>query len=152
MTSSHTDWTQDPENPGHLRNDTDWSRPHQLGAVKPASEYAVPRQMPRSENFRAAADGLTTSAKITPREKDRQVRKNNLLGWIGCLLATLSLFFNPVAVLSILAIIFSSIGVAKASDLDDKGKASGRGTSLTGLIIGIVGLICFAWKMTQLVA
>lgn len=58
---------------------------------------------------------------------------------VGCLLAILSLLFNPVALLSVLAIVFCSIGLAKVSELERQDKVSGRRTALTGLIIGIVG-------------
>lgn len=60
----------------------------------------------------------TTPPKLKRGEKDRQVRRNNSLGWVGCLLAIVSLLFNPFALLSILGIVFSSIGLAKASELE----------------------------------
>ena len=61
----------------------------------------------------------------------------------------LGFLFNPFAILSVLGIIFSAIGLAKANDLDSVRKVTGRGTAIAGLVIGVFGLASFTWLLAQ---
>lgn len=72
--------------------------------------------------------------------KDGEIRRNNSFAYTGCVLALVAFLFNPLAILSILAIVFSAIGLAKSHDLDAQRKVTGRGTAIAGLILGLVGV------------
>ena len=72
--------------------------------------------------------------------KDGEIRRNNSFAYTGCVLALVAFLFNPLAILSILAIVFSAIGLAKSHDLDAERKVSGRGTAIAGLILGLIGV------------
>ena len=98
--------------------------------------------------------GATTAAapKLTRIEKDRQVRRNNSFAYLGCVFALLGFIFNPVAILSILGIVFSAIGFAKSHDLDGRQKVTGRGTAIAGIVIGLLGLAAYVWVLSQKLA
>lgn len=87
--------------------------------------------------------------KLSRGEKDRQTRRNNSFAYTGCVLALLGFLFNPFAILSVLAVIFSAIGLARSHDLDGQTRITGRGTAIAGLVIGLVELGLFAWKLSQ---
>jgi hypothetical protein len=89
----------------------------------------------------------TGTAKLTHREKDRQIRRNN--SFTGCVLSLVAFLFNPFAILSILGIVFSAIGLAKSHDLDGRHRVTGRGTAIAGIIVGLLGLAAFAWVLAQ---
>ena len=94
--------------------------------------------------------GATALApKPTRVERDRQIRRNNSFAYTGCVLALLGFLINPFAILSILGIIFSAIGLAKSHDLDGRQKVTGRGTAITGIVVGLLGLVVFGWLLTQ---
>lgn len=82
-------------------------------------------------------------------ERDRQVRRNNSFAYTGCVFALLGFLINPFAILSILGIIFSAIGLAKSHDLDGRQKVTGRGTAIAGIIVGLLGLVAFGWMLAQ---
>ena len=60
----------------------------------------------------------------------------------GFVLGLISLFINILGIISILAIVFSSIGLSKVSKTKQKGKVF----SIIGLISGIIALLySFFW-------
>lgn len=84
-------------------------------------------------------------------EKDRLTRKNNVFAWTGLLLSLIAFFFDPLALTSIIAIVFSSIGLARAQRLSDAGvRIAGRGTAIAGLVIGIAGVALFLYSVSRM--
>jgi membrane-bound ClpP family serine protease len=76
------------------------------------------------------------------------VRRSNPLAYTGALLAILELLINPFGILSVLGIVFSSIGLAKANDLSAANlRITGRGTAILGLVVGIVEVTLFAYRL-----
>lgn len=82
-------------------------------------------------------------AKLSRAEADRAVRRNNGFGYAGLVLALIGMIFNPLAVPSILAIIFGGMGLARARSLEGQGtrKQTGLGFSIAALILGILGVM-----------
>ncbi len=67
-----------------------------------------------------------------------------ILGLIGLLLSFIPLIGVVAWPLVILGIIFSAIGIAKAS----KGRATNKGLSIAGLVVSVIGLvICIVWAV-----
>jgi hypothetical protein len=67
-----------------------------------------------------------------------------VLGLIGLLLSFIPIIGVVAWPLVILGIIFSGIGIAKAS----KGRATNKGLAITGLVVSIVGLVvCILWTV-----
>ena len=157
MTAPEAGWYVDPENAGQLRwwSGAEWTEHKQLLPTQPAPVPEVPvpevqAYVPMGSYHAGSTATLTEPAKLKRGEKDRLVRKNNSLGYVGCLLAIISILVNPFAILSILAIVFSSIGLARANALEGRSKVTGRGTSAAGLIIGILVLAYFCWAIARL--
>lgn len=77
------------------------------------------------------------------------VRPSNGLGTTGFVLGLVGLLFSFIPVIGlvawplvILGIIFSAIGISKAS----KGRATNKGLAIAGLVVSVVGLvICIVW-------
>jgi hypothetical protein len=89
---------------------------------------------------------ISESSRPTRNEKDRQTRKNNPMAYTGLFLSILALLINPFAILSILGVVFSAIGLAKSHELEGfGGTVTGRRTAGWGLAVGILGLVLFAW-------
>ena len=82
-------------------------------------------------------------------ERDREVRRNNGFAYTGLVLALVSLIVNPFAVLSVLAIIFSSIGIARAGALEGRSAVTGRGTAIAGLVVGLATFVFVGWKLSE---
>lgn len=66
-------------------------------------------------------------------------RPQNGLGTAGLVLGIIGVIPCFWGVLSILAIIFGAIGLNKVN----KGLATNKGAALTGLVLGVVGIILF---------
>jgi hypothetical protein len=93
----------------------------------------------------------TEAPRLKRGEKDRLTRKNNVFAWTGLLLSLIAFFFNPFALASIIAIVFSSIGLARAQRLSDAGvRIAGRGTAIAGLVIGIAGVALFLYSVSRM--
>ena len=84
--------------------------------------------------------------------KDREVRKNNSFAYTGLVLALVAFLFNPLAILSILGIVFSAIGLAKSHDLEAVQKVTGRGTAIAGIVLGLVGVAWVGVRLAQVFA
>jgi hypothetical protein len=161
MTVPGPGWYIDPEDASHMRwwSGESWTEhkspnPQYLPAAAPAViELEEPQYVPMASYYGAAAGTGTGSgagtAKLTHREKDRQIRRNNSFAYTGCVLSLVAFLFNPFAILSILGIVFSAIGLAKSHDLDGRHRVTGRGTAIAGIIIGLLGLAAFAWVLAQ---
>lgn len=89
--------------------------------------------------------------KLTRAERDRQIRRNNSFAYTGCVLSLLSALFNPFAILSVLAIVFSALGLTRSHAIDGQTQVTGRSTAIIGLVIGLLGLAFFAFKLSQAV-
>jgi hypothetical protein len=145
-------WYTDPSDPLSVRW---WSGESWTDHVQPAAPPTgepVPVALPP-----ASADGpytpMTATAVAPPRlrgraariENERQARKNNKFAYTGLLVGVVGFLFNVFGILSILAIVFSSIGLARAQGLSDAGAPfTGRGTAIAGLVLGFIGLAAFA--------
>ena len=90
--------------------------------------------------------------KLTRAQRDKEIRRNNVFGYAGLVLSLIALIVNLFGVPSILGIIFSSIGLARAQSLEGKSRVTGRGTSIAGLVIGIAALIYFAYNVIRLMS
>jgi hypothetical protein len=95
-------------------------------------------------------ESTSVAGPLTRKEKDRQIRRNNSFAYTGLVLALVALLVNPFAILSILAVIFSTIGLARAQALDGRTNVTGRGTAIAGIIVGVAGLAFFAWNWARL--
>ncbi len=72
----------------------------------------------------------------------------NGMATAGLLLGIASIFINTLLLPSILAIVFSSIGIKKYGEiLRTSGYRMGQGAAVTGLVCGILGLVnSLLWK------
>lgn len=161
MTVPGPGWYPDPAEASHVRwwsgvAWTDHRAPKQAAAAAPAAPAPVASQplapqpaapvlaeAPPYVPFAShdAQRAYVAPPKLSRGEKDRQVRRNNPLGYAGCVLALVGLIFNIFAIPSILATVFSAIGLAKSFDLERRGLITGRGIAIAGLVIGIVDLL-----------
>lgn len=90
------------------------------------------------------------AARITRGEKDRQVRSNNPMAYIGLVFSLVAFIFNLFAIPSILGIVFSAIGVARSADLSGSVHYTGRVTSIFGLVLGVAALGVSSWHLLAL--
>ena len=87
----------------------------------------------------------------TRKEKDREIRRNNSMAYTGLMLALVSCLLNPLAIPSILGIVFSAIGIAKSAELEGAGrKITGRGTAIAGLVVSIASTAYILWKFSTM--
>jgi hypothetical protein len=96
-------------------------------------------------------ESTSVAGPLTRKEKDRQIRRNNSFAYTGLVLALVGLLVNPFALLSVLAVVFSAIGLARAESLVGRPHVTGRGTAIAGMIVGVAGLAFFAWSWVRLV-
>ena len=174
MTVPEAGWYVDPTDSAHLKwwDGTVWTEHRQanpqsvpMAAADNASTSSTEAYVPMANHYCGASTsapeeyvpmanhycGATTALapKLTRGEKDRQVRRNNSFAYTGCVFAILGFLINPFAILSILGIIFSAIGLAKSHDLDGRQKVTGRGTAIAGIVVGLLGLVTFGWLLAQ---
>jgi hypothetical protein len=98
----------------------------------------------------ASATTPSLTRNQTRSAKDRELRRNNSMAYTGLVLALVGFLFNPLAIPSILGIVFSSIGLAKANELEGSGyRVIGRGTAIAGLIVGLAGLGFMLFRVSQ---
>lgn len=98
-----------------------------------------------------AGHGAPTVYATTPtrKEKDREIRRNNSMAYTGLVLALVSCLINPLAIPSILGIIFSAIGIAKSAELEGAGRQlTGRGTAIAGLVVSLASTAYFLWSFS----
>ncbi len=67
-------------------------------------------------------------------------KRNNALAITGFVLSLVALLINPLAIISILGLIFSAIGLKKVQEVN-----SGKGLAIAGIIISILGTIYTIW-------
>lgn len=67
-------------------------------------------------------------------------KRNNALAITGFVLSLVALIINPLAIISILGLIFSAIGLKKVQEVN-----SGKGLAIAGIIISILGTIYTIW-------
>lgn len=95
---------------------------------------------------------VSYARKPTRKEKDREIRRNNSMAYTGLVLALVSCLINPVAIPSVLGIVFSAIGIAKSAELEGAGRQlTGRGTAIAGLVVSIASTAWFLWRISTLV-
>ncbi|MHA6670218.1 DUF2510 domain-containing protein [Homoserinimonas sp. A447] len=139
MTMPSPGWYSDPQDAQQSRwwDGSKWTE-HQKRvdpAPPPTPEPYVPFANQHQEPVQTLSRG----------DKDKEIRKNNSMAYTGLVLALVAFLINPFAILSILGIVFSAIGLAKSHELERDGyRTHGRGTAIGGIIVGIVGLIAFA--------
>ena len=129
-------WHPDPANPSVERwwNGISWgdqTRPTIPSAALPSVPMSTPR--PIEPYAQTAPTPPTATPSATTR--DGQFRFVNPVGYTGVVLGFVSLLFNVFCIPSVLAIIFTAVGLRTARRL----KASGR--RVTGLNWCFVGLI-----------
>lgn len=140
-------WFVNPEDDRQLRwwSGEGWTEHKQ--PKPPAQEPEAPPYVPMGSYY-ASATG-TEVPKLKRGEKDRQIRRNNSFAYTGCVLGLVSFLFNPFAILSVLAIVFSAMGLAKSNELEGRGKITGRGTAIAGIILGLIGLAYLGWALSR---
>jgi hypothetical protein len=145
-------WYIDPESDAQLRwwSGEEWTEhkqpnPQYLQAPIAATSVVNEPYVPMA-SYNPAASG---SPRLSRVEKDRQIRRNNSFAYIGCVFSLLAFLFNPVAILSLLGIVFSAIGLSKSHELDGHQKVTGRGTAIAGIVLGLIGLALFAWLLSR---
>jgi hypothetical protein len=148
-------WYEDPQDAKLVRwwDGTRWSEHTHDRAPQsaPVSDSAA-TEIPAEPYVPMGGYGTTqvVEPQLTHKEKDRQTRKNNSLAYTGTVLALVGFLFNPFAILSILGIVFSSIGLAKSHELAGAGyKVTGHGTAIAGIIVGLAGLALFAYNISR---
>lgn len=140
-------WFANPEDDRQIRwwNGEGWTEHKQ---PKPPDQVPeAPPYVPMGSYYAGAT--ATEAPKLKRGEKDRQIRRNNSFAYTGCVFGLLSFLFNPFAILSVLAIVFSAIGLAKSNELEGRGKVTGRGTAIAGVILGLIGLAYLAWALSR---
>lgn len=155
MTVPDAGWYIDPEDSTQMRwwSGASWTEhkapntQHVQAATPAVIDVQDPPYVPMA-NFHSSTT-MDTDRQLTHREKDRQVRRNNSLAYTGCVLSLVAFLFNPFAILSILGIVFSAVGLAKSHELDGRQRVTGRGTAIAGIVVGLLGLAAFAWLLTQ---
>lgn len=143
-------WFVNPEDDRQLRwwSGEAWTEHKQ--PKPPDQELEAQPYVPMASYFAGAT--TMEAPKLKRGEKDRQIRRNNSFAYTGCVFGLLSFLLNPFAILSILALVFSSIGLAKSNDLEGRGKVTGRGTAIAGVILGLIGLAYFGWALSRQIA
>ena len=141
-------WFENPENNGQLRwwSGEEWT---QHTTPKQPEPVAIAEAAPYVPMASHPANTLTGSPKLKRGEKDRQIRRNNPFSYTGLVLSLLSMLVDPFAILSILGIVFSSIGLAKANNLESRASVTGRGTAIAGLVVGLASLVLFGWNLSR---
>ena len=151
MTLPEPGWLQDPNDATRIRwwDGAAWTE-HTQGstAVTLAGPSApiVDAYVPFDPTYNATANG---AAKLTRAERDRAVRRNNGFGYSGLVLALVAFLFNPLAIPSILGIIFGGIGLARASSLEGQTRSTGRGVSVAAVVLGLIGLGYMLWTLSR---
>jgi hypothetical protein len=121
--------------------------------VAPEATADVAPYVPMSDFAVQSTAGTATGVpRLTGRaarvENERQARKNNIFAWLGLLFAVIGALFNPFGLVSVVAVIFASVGLARAQRLQDAGaQFTGRGTAIAGLVVGIIGLALFVTRL-----
>lgn len=133
-------WYLDPQSATAMRwwSGDEWTEHLQPVVADPKPEAYVPMAGGRSA---VGAPALQFTGRARRVENERQARRNNVFAWLGLLFGVISFLFNPLALLSIVAVVFASIGLARAQRLRDAGdQFTGRGTAIAGLIVGLIGI------------
>jgi len=143
-------WYPDPSNSGNLRwwDGDAWTEHVSTAAHRATPPTAIaPPSMAEYIPMASFTRPAPSAQNLTRSQRDWEIRRNNVMAYVGLVLALISLLINPFAIISILAIIFSGIGVARAQALQGQ-RVTGRGTAITGLIIGIAGLFLLLWLVS----
>jgi hypothetical protein len=133
-------WHPDPANPSIQRwwNGISWGDQTRQANGTPIPP-AAPAMAPRVVDPYAPPTPIVSAPSGIPPTRDHQFRRANPIGYAGVVLAFISILFNIFCVPSILAIIFSAIGIGAAQRLRKSGhRVTGWGWSVAGLIGGIV--------------
>lgn len=149
MTAPGPGWFVNPEDDRQMRwwSGEAWTEHRQPIPPDPDPEPEAAPYVPMGSYYAGAT--VTEAPKLKRGEKDRQIRKNNSFAYTGCVLAILSFLFNPFAILSILGVVFSAVGLAKSHDLEGRGKVTGRGTAIAGIVMSLIGLAYFGWILSR---
>lgn len=156
MTLPAAGWYRDPEDSALLRwwTGSDWSSQRRAAesVAPPANGYGVGARASAPPAYVPMATPVSPTryaTKPTRKEKDREIRRSNSMAYTGLVLALVSCLLNPLAIPSILGIIFSAIGIAKAGELEGAGRSlTGRGTAIAGLIVSIATTVFFLWQFS----
>ena len=121
-------WYFDPESSATMRwwSGEEWTEHQQpLATASPTAQSQLTGRVARLENA-------------------RQLRLSNAFAWLGLLVAGVSVIVNPLGIFSMIAVVFGSIGLARANRLRDGGTpVTGRGAAIAGLVVGLVTLMIF---------
>lgn len=155
MIQPEAGWYTDPEDDNQLRwwNGAGWADQRKVRLPQAAPVTAPPASVtspyvPMGGYVPMAGHGSlqTSVARPSRAEKDRETRKNNSMAYTGLFLSLLALLINPFALLSILGVVFSAVGLAKSHELAGAGhRTTGKGTAAWGIVVGILGLVLFGW-------
>ena len=159
MTVPGPGWHVDPQDPTVLRwwSGESWTEhkqprpPTESDSSPDGSSPTVGKPyVPMAGYYRD--ESVAVAEPLTRKEKDRQIRRNNSFAYTGLVLALVGFIFNPFAIPSVLGVVFSSIGLARANSLDGRLKITGRGTAIAGIIVGLLGIAAFSWALSRQIA
>ncbi|WP_066516959.1 DUF2510 domain-containing protein [Curtobacterium ammoniigenes] len=168
-------WYPDPQNPAQQRwwNGTTWTNDLH-GAVAPSpTPAAAPLWASQADHQWVSTGGPVNggyppppSSAVAPpwnqtappfdrrahkrwkAEQYRETRRRNMYGYLGCVFGLLAFIVDFVAIPSVLAVVFGSIGIATANGLGG-GKGSGMGWSIWGLVLGLASAVIFVWRLIE---
>jgi hypothetical protein len=138
MTMPPPNWYTDPAD---ARVQRWWSGQDWTEHTRAAAPTGLPSPFAAADPYSIAGPASTP---LKAADRDRQARQLNGVGYAGAVLAIISLLFNFFGLLSVLAIILSSVGLSKALKLRALGhRVTGRGWCIAGLVIGIVETLSY---------
>lgn len=138
-------WYPDPATPSIERwwNGISWgdqTRQSNGAPIPPTAAATSPHVV---DPYASAAVASPTIPGMPPT-RDAQFRRANPIGYAGVVLAVVAILFNIFCVPSILAIVFSAIGIGASQRLRKAGhRVTGWGWGVAGLIAGIVETLIY---------
>jgi len=115
------------------------------GKPAPASPVVTPTYLAPAPPVAPAPTSIPSPAYVYQRPV------TNGMATAGFVLSLVSLIFAILVIPVILAIVFSSLGISKARELEEGGgQPVGRGLAIAGLVISLV--VAFFWFLAILVS
>jgi hypothetical protein len=86
---------------------------------------------------------------IEPSDSAR-ARGRNAWAFTGLLFSVTSLVLNPFAIVGLIGIVFSALGLARSHQLEGMAfRVTGRGQAVAGLVVGLVETVYFAYRLGE---
>lgn len=140
-----TGWHPDPSNPSIQRwwNGISWGDQTRQANGSPIPTV-TPATAPRVVDPYAPVATTPPAPAAATATHDARFRQANPIGYAGVALGLVSLLFNFLCIPSVLAIIFSAIGIGVSRKLQTSGhRVTGFGWCIAGLIMGIAETLIY---------